>query len=171
MTAFFLLTFSGGPNHVQNWSLIRWANQPTNGPNPAENEYDIDPYYGALPHFKTKVSLDTLDDKTLHLYTIRKQAETQSGEYYPLDDGFSFGLIASSGGGYYASTFIDLKPFGVADSLDIVRLGFNLTTNVPNTPEDQARLDNLLQLVLETRYLPNGDTLLPPHQVYTISDY
>lgn len=53
----------------------------------------------------------------------------------------------------------------------IAPFSFNYSINLPNTSEEQERLDNLLQLTLATRYLQNEDTLLPAHRVYTIADY
>jgi hypothetical protein len=64
--------------------------------------------------------------------------------------------------------FIDLKNYTTADSLDIVQKGFNETTGEPMSQEQLTRAMNILMLAIQTRYLPNGDTLLPPHRIYTI---
>ena len=159
-----------GVDGVLNWSIIRQPKQRTNRPNVAQNETIPNYPYWYTAEYQTSVSLDSLDNKTLHYYTIRKRAETQPGEYESLNSLFSEGLYGSSGG-LANSMFIDLAPFGVADSLDLVRFGFNLDSNVPNTPEQQARNDDLFQQVINTRYLPNGDTLLPPHRIYTITSF
>jgi hypothetical protein len=151
---------------LQNWTLIRQINQVTNRPNVAQNATTAGPL---IPDYKTSTSLDSLDNKVLHLYTIKNKAETQPGQFEYLNSEGSKGLIASSGDGLSASTFINLAPYGVADSADFVRFGFNLSNNVPNTLAEQARLDNIFQLAINTRYLPNYDTLLPPHRIYTIT--
>ncbi len=156
-----------GVDGVLNWSIIRQIKQKTNRPNVAQNETSA----GVLiPDYKTSISLDSLDGKTLHYYTIRKRAETQPGVYEALNSGFSIGLYGSSGG-LGTSMFIDLKPYGVADSLDLVRFSFNLDNGVANTPAEQTRLDERFQQAINVNYLQNGDTLLPPHRVYTISSF
>lgn len=157
----------GVSNGVLNWTLIRRPHQKTNRPNVAQNESSNHMAYVA---YETEVPQDSLDQQVLYLYTIRKKAETQIGVYESMNSSFSRGLVESSGN-IKSSMSIDLAPFGVADSLDVVRFGFNYDTDIPNTPEQQQRINNLVQLALETRYLQNGDTLLPPHRVYTIMSY
>lgn len=158
-------TINGIEKHLQNWIIIRFDDQETNRDNPVQT-YSTN----LIPEYTTTASLDSLDNRILNYYAIQNKAETQPGTYVNLDGGFSIDLILSSGGVLGASTFIDLSKFGI-DSLDIVRFGFNLTTGIPNTAEEQARLDEILQLAVETRYLPNGDTLLPPHRIYTIASF
>jgi hypothetical protein len=158
---------TSGADGVLNWSIGRRPKQVTNRANPYQNETT-----GPLePEYKTQMPLDSLDEKIIHHYLIRKRAETQPGQFEALNSFFSGGLITSSGGGIGASTFIDLKKYGVADSLDLVRFGFNLDSGLPNTPEDQEKLDSLFQLAINTRYFENGDTLLPPHRIYTIANF
>lgn len=143
----------GVVNGLQPWIMIREINQKTNKPNVAQS-----PSTELIPEYETTIPLDSLDGRTLHYYTCRKKSETQPGQYFSLTHGFSLGLIASSG--YMGSgMFIDLKPFGAADSLNFERLSFNLSNGVQNTPAEQTTLDNIFQLAINMRYLPNGDTL------------
>jgi hypothetical protein len=163
---------NGVDNGVLNWSIIRQPKQKTNRPNIAQNESGN---HLLNVEFKTLVSEDSLDQKTAYLYTVRKKAETQQGVYEYLNSEFTRAFIESTGN-IKSSMFIDLAPFGVADSSDYVRLDFNLDTGVPNTTGEQARLDNLFQLTLNTRYLTKDDTysqdtLLPSHRVYTITSF
>lgn len=157
-------TVSGVVNGVQAWILLRQPNQKTNRPNVAQN-----PSMDLIPEYNATVSLDSLDGQTLHYYTIRKKAETQPNQFESMTTLSSIGLIASSGIGAGSGMFIDLKPFGVADSLNYERFGFNLSNNVPNTPAEQTILDNNFQQAIDMRYLPNGDVLQPPHIIYTIT--
>ncbi|MFA6073085.1 MAG: hypothetical protein WC758_03160 [Candidatus Woesearchaeota archaeon] len=156
-----------GANGVQNWSIGRQPQQKTNRPNIYQNTSSN---HLSNVAYQTEIPLDSLDQKIIYHYTIRKKAETQPGTTESLSSAFSRGLIESSGNAE-SGMFIDLKNYTTADSLDIVKLNFNITTGVPNTPEMQTRIDNSLQHTLNLKYLPNGDTLLPPHRVYTISSF
>lgn len=152
---------------VLNWSIGRQPHQVTNRPNIYQN---VSSNHMANVEYQTEIPLDSLDQKVIYHYTIRNKAETQSGQYQNLDSEFSRGLVESSGGSK-SGMFIDLAPYSVADSLDLVRFGFNLDTGTPNTPANQTRVDNIFQLTINLRYLPNGDTLLPPHRIYTIANF
>jgi len=155
-------TYNG--NGVQAWTLIRLPHQKTNRPNVAQNESSI-----LIPEFKTLVPLDSLNGRFLYLYNIRKKAETQPGQFESMSSPFSLGLIGESGASG-AGNFVDISQYNPqTDSADFVRFGFNFSNNVQNTPAEQARLDQLFQYALNTRYLQNGDTAIAPHRVYTIT--
>jgi hypothetical protein len=150
---------------IQNWSLGRLPQQKSNRPNIYQNEE-----FALIPEQKTTMPLDSLQGRTIHHYVIKNKAETQPGVYENLDSEFTRGLMTSSGG-YLTGMFIDLKPFGVADSLDIVKFNFNLTTGNPMEQWQLDRVTTTLDAILATKYLPNGDTLLPPHRVYSINNF
>jgi hypothetical protein len=149
-----------------NWVILREPKQKPNRPNIAQSESSN---HMANVAYETEVPLDSLDGRVIHYYTIRQKAETQPGEYVPLDGEFARSLIEHSGN-IKSGYFIDLAPFGVADSLDIVQKGFNESTGEPMSQEQLDRAMNNLMQVIQTRYLPNGDTLMPPHRIYTISN-
>jgi hypothetical protein len=155
----------GVQNGVLNWIILRQPHQKTNRPNIAQSESSN---HMANVSYTTPVPVDSLDNKTIYYYTIRKKAETQQGEYERLDSPFSRNLVEHSGG-IKSSMFIDLKPFGVADSLDIVQKTWNETTGEQMSQSDIDRAMGLLMMAIQTRYLQNGDTLLPPHRIYTIT--
>jgi hypothetical protein len=149
---------------VQNWSLGRLPQQKSNRPNIYQNEE-----FALIPEQKTTIPLDSLQGRIIHHYVIKNKAETQPGVYENLDSQFTRGLMTSSGG-YLTGMFIDLKPFGIADSIDIVLKEYNETTNTPMEQWQLDRVTTTLNAILATKYLPNGDTLLPPHRFYSIAN-
>ncbi len=149
-------------NGVLSWTIIREPNQKTNRANIAQNESNL-----LVPAYKTLVSLDSLDGKTRHLYTVRKKAEGQPGEWYRLDQQPATGFVISSGNSSTAY-FMEIPP-EVADSLDIVQFEFNVSNNQP-IPQDQLdRAMGELMKVINLYSLPNGDELLPPYTIYSIA--
>jgi hypothetical protein len=150
---------------AQNWSLGRLPQQKSNRPNIYQNEE-----FALIPEQKTTMPLDSLQGRTIHHYVIKNKAETQPGVYENLDSEFTRGLMGSTGNWVSTGMFIDLKPFAVADSIDIVLKEYNETTNIPMEQWQLDRVTTTLNAILATKYLPNGDTLLPPHRFYSITN-
>ena len=149
-------------NGVLPWMIFRQPHQKTNRANIAQNQST-----NLVPAYNVVVPLDSLANKTIYEYTVTKNVEGQPGTWYRMDKMPATGFMRSSGDGK-TSGFIEL-PQNVAPYLDFVQLGWNLTTNLPVPQADLDRSDNLTKQVIAISYKPNGDTLLPPHRIYTIA--
>jgi len=147
---------------VLSWTIIPPNPHVTKRANIAQNQSTL-----LVPEYTTSVPLDSLNNTTHKMYTLEKELEGQTGVMYRMDKQPASGFIRSSGDGK-TSGFIEI-PQNVAPYLDFVQLGWNLTTNLPVPQADLDRSENITKQVIAISYKTNGDTLLPPHRLYTIA--
>ncbi len=152
-------------NGVLSWSIGRLPNQKTNRANLYQNEC----VNVLLPDYETLISLDSLNNKVVHHYTVRKWVEGNNNEWYRMD-GYPAANLVSSTGIYKTSSYIEIPP-EVADSVDLVVFSFNQTTGNPVAQEHLDRLLVQRDQIMGIYNLENGDSLFAPFRTYVIDSY
>lgn len=151
-------TVGGVSNGVLSWIVLGDENQQTNQANLAQTSST-----NLIPEVNTTVSLDSLNGKIVHYYTLRKKAEGQPGVWYSMDAQPVTGFMLSSGE-LTTSGFVKIPP-AAADSLIFAVRTTNETTGQPTPSAQLDRTENEENKILALYTLQNGRELLPPHSM------